>query len=276
LYCDLFTDGYDELIIPLLQRMLNLEKLHLHIVVIRDDQFIDGNDLKKDIINCMPQLNIFEFNVRSHVPFDNQNDLPSNETIQKTFNDFKNNLIVSYIDFFPSRSEGQCHIYSHPYKISHYNNITNNFPGGLFKHVGQVSLYDERPFEHEFFIQIAQSFPILKKLTLDNKEPQKNKQCNELRNHNRNLSIITYPHLTELHLNYSHDDYAEQFFLDTKVFLPNDVYLYISYESLRSVTHNFRREATQTSCGKLAHLRIYGEFQVTQDLKDYFPFVKIH
>jgi len=80
--------------------MLNLEELHLHIVVIRDDKFIDGNDLKKNIINYIPQLNKFEFNIHSNVPFDNQNDLSSNEDIQKTFNDFKNNLIISRIDFF--------------------------------------------------------------------------------------------------------------------------------------------------------------------------------
>jgi hypothetical protein len=29
-------------------------------------------------------------------------------------------------------------------------NITNNFPGGLFKFVHEIWLLDERPFEHEF------------------------------------------------------------------------------------------------------------------------------
>jgi hypothetical protein len=276
LYCDLFTDGYDKLIIPLLQRMSNLEQLDLHIVVIRDDKFIDGNDLKKDIINYMPRLNKFEFNIHSSVALDNQNNVPSNEDIQKTFKDFKNNLIISRIDFFPSISESQCHIYSYPYKISHYNNITNNSSGGLFKYVYEVSLYDERPFEHEFFIQIAQSFPFMKKLKLNNNESQKNKQCYESRNDNRNLSIIKYPHITDLYLSHSHDDYAEQFLIDTKMFLPNSVYLRISYESLQRVTHNFTRDATRTNCGKLAHIYMYGEFKTTKELEDYFPLVEIH
>ncbi|CAF3806548.1 unnamed protein product [Rotaria sp. Silwood1] len=276
LYCDRLTVDYDELILPLLQRMSNLEQLDLHIVAIRDDKFIDGNDLKKNIINNMPQLNKFEFNIHSNVSLDNQNDLPSNEDIQKTFKDFKNSLVISCIDFFPSISEGQCHIYSYPYKISHYNNITNNFPGGLFKYVSEVSLYDERPFEHEFFIRIEKSFPFMKKLKVDNQEPQSNKQCYESRNNNRNLSIIKYTHLTDLYLDYSHDDYAEQFLLDFKMSLPNNVYLHINYESLQRVTHMFTRDATRINCGKLAHLHIYDGFPITKELEDYFPLVEIH
>jgi hypothetical protein len=34
---------------------------------------------------------------------------------------------------------------------------TNNFQGGLFTNVTEVSLYDEHPFECEFFLRIAQS-----------------------------------------------------------------------------------------------------------------------
>jgi hypothetical protein len=38
--------------------------------------------------------------------------------------------------------------------------------------VKSITLYDEYPFEHEFFIQISQSFPIVKRLSLTNKTPQ--------------------------------------------------------------------------------------------------------
>ncbi len=43
--------------------------------------------------------------------------------------------------------------------MKYYKNIINSFPGGLFKYVREIFLFDERPFEHEFFIQIAQAFP---------------------------------------------------------------------------------------------------------------------
>ena len=56
---------YDELIVPLLHRMLNLEKLSLYLVTSVRKTFIDGNDLKKNIINHMPRLNKFTFNIRS-------------------------------------------------------------------------------------------------------------------------------------------------------------------------------------------------------------------
>ncbi|CAF4303127.1 unnamed protein product, partial [Rotaria sordida] len=47
----------------------------------------------------------------------------------------------------------------------HYENITNNFSGGLFKCVQTVRLFDERPFEHTFFMRFAQAFPFSKYLT---------------------------------------------------------------------------------------------------------------
>ncbi|CAF3331627.1 unnamed protein product [Rotaria sp. Silwood2] len=49
--------------------------------------------------------------------------------------------------------------------MSYYGNITNNFPGGLFQYVRVVSLCDDSPFEHEFFIQIQKSFPFLEQLS---------------------------------------------------------------------------------------------------------------
>ena len=55
--------------------------------------FFDGNDIKINIINHMPQLNKFTFNVHSYSSFYNENNLPSNEDIQKTFKDFKDYLI---------------------------------------------------------------------------------------------------------------------------------------------------------------------------------------
>ena len=107
--------------------------------------------------------------------------------------------------------------------MKYYDNITNNFPGGLFKCVREISLFDEHPFEHEFFLRIAQSFPFMEKLTLNNYKPQNNKQCRKSKNDNQDLSIIKYPHLTKLNLYEAHDDYVEQFLVDTKTCLPNNV-----------------------------------------------------
>ncbi|CAF1019079.1 unnamed protein product [Rotaria sordida] len=175
LYSDMRVHYYDQFIPPLLHRMLNLEELDLHLKVDRYKGFIDGNDLKENIINNMPRLIQFTFNIRLTNRRPNQTNLPSNEDIKHTFKDFKDNQIISCADFFEENQFSYCHIYSYPYRMKYYDNITNNFPGGLFKHVDNVSLFDERPFEYEFFLQIAQSFPFMKKLTINNNKPQKNK-----------------------------------------------------------------------------------------------------
>ncbi len=51
------------------------------------------------------------------------------------------------------QKKAHCHAYSYPYKL---------------KYVCKVSLFDEHPFEHEFFLRIAESFPLMEKLTVVN------------------------------------------------------------------------------------------------------------
>ncbi|CAF3800435.1 unnamed protein product [Rotaria sp. Silwood1] len=148
------------------------------------------------------------------------------------------------------------------------------FIGVLFTCVRKISLYDERPFEHEFFLRIAQSFPILKILSLKNSKPQNNKLYRESENDNQDFSIIKYPYLTNLTLYFAHDDYIEEFLVDTKVCLPdNAVHLNIDYEQLNRVTHNFTRDITRINCAKLGSLCLNGR-RLPNYAKDYFPMYK--
>ena len=152
--------------------------------------------------------------------------------------------------------------------MKYYDNISNNFPGGLFKYVHTISLYDEHPFEHEFFLQIAQSFPLMKELTVINAKPQKNKLYRKSNNDNQDLSIIKYPQLTVLDLCEAHDDYVEQFLVDTKMCLP---YLLVDYEAMKRVTENFTRNTTRINCAKLRSLGLLGTDGITKHINDYFP-----
>jgi len=68
-----------------------------------------------------------------------------------------------------------------------YYYITNNFPGGLFKYVQKISLFDEYPFEHEFFIRISESFPIVKNLSLTNPTPQNKNQLHQTNSFNYSI-----------------------------------------------------------------------------------------
>ncbi|CAM4837432.1 unnamed protein product [Rotaria magnacalcarata] len=278
LSCNLETYDYNETILPLLHRMSNLEQLHLYILVHVDKTFIDGNYLKRNIINCMPQLNQFKFHFNSFMCTRNRLNLPSTKDIQRTFIDFPNNEIVSYVDYFPEVGETHCHIYSYPSSMEYYDNVTNNFPGGLFKYVRVVSLVDEHPFEHEFFLQIVQSFPFIEQLSLRNQKSQNRKQSYESNNNNNgNLSIIKYSFLNELAIPDVHDDYIEQFLFNTKTYLNNIIHLYINYESLQRVTHDFTRDATRINCGKVNKLRLCGEIKCSNSsLEEYFPNAKIY
>ncbi len=264
--------------------MPNLEKLDLYIYVHGRKTVFDGNDFKMNIVNHMPQLNKFTFNIRSLSNFYDEINLPSNEDIQKTFTNFKDKQIIYWTDYFPKRKQGDCRIYSYPYTLKYYNDVTNNFPGGIFKYVRKVSLFDERPFEHEFFLRIAQSFPFVEKLTVHNETPQINKQFRK----SKNLSIIKFPYLKELDLFQSCIDYYEQFLCDTITDLPFDVHVCMIYELVKEVTHNFTRNRTRGNCAKINYVNLrtkikYGGYsddfsagkQQRERIKDYFSRTQI-
>ncbi len=263
------TCFYDELIVPLLQRMLNLEKLELSIAAQRN-ALIDGNHMKINIINHLPRLNKFTFHIRSLVKVSNPTHVISNEEMQDTLTDLRNNQVISYVDHFLKEKFIQCHFYSYPYTWYYYHNITHSFPGGLFPGVRDVSLFDDRPFEHQFFVRIAQAFPIMEKLSLINLTPQ-----TQTLNNNEHLIMIEYPHLTKLDFMDVDDDYVEQFLLNTKTHLLKSICLDVTYESLKKITHNFTRNTTRFNAAKVNILRIWSYFKISKRLTEYFPYAKI-
>ncbi|CAF3182628.1 unnamed protein product [Rotaria sp. Silwood2] len=258
-----YTDGD---LIPMLRRMPNLEELSLYFASTHGP-IIDGDNLKKNFINHMTGLKKFIFDIRSTIPCYNQVNLPSNEHIQNTLKNVINNQIFSYVDYFSKAHEFRCHIYSYPHTWNFFDNITNNFPGGLFKYVREISLLDERPFQHEFFLRIAHSFPFINKLTLNNREPQEND--------NQQCLIIKYHHLTILDLVKAHENYVEEFLDSTKTYLLNNVHLYVRYGSLQKATDDFTRDVTQVNCSKIIRLVVFGHNIELPKLKDYFPHANI-
>ncbi|CAF3894576.1 unnamed protein product [Rotaria magnacalcarata] len=272
LYSNVETSGYDELIVPLLNRMFNLEELSLYVKICDKNTFVDGNDFKKNILNNMSRLKKLQFYIRSTTGVLNQINIPTNEDIQYTFKDFHNNHIISYVDYFTDTQRGQCHIYSYPYTLNEYYKITNNFPGGLYKCVTKISLYDERPFEYKFFLRIAQSFPYLKELIIENMKPRNDKPKSD---DNQNLPIIEYPHLITLDLTEAHLDYIELFLFDTKMRLSNNISVVVIYQALRRVTEKFTRNAAPSNGKKLHRLSLLGKYRIPKYVKEYFPHTEI-
>ncbi|CAF4503271.1 unnamed protein product, partial [Rotaria sp. Silwood1] len=247
LSCFLETFSYDTLIVPLLHRMLNLEKLGLYIMTYVKERFIDGNSLKEDILYHLTKMKHFDFDIYSNIYMENQLNFPSKEDIQQTFKDFPCTKVISCVDYIHKRKQVQCHVYSYPFLMEFYEQITNNFPGGFYPYVRIVSLYDVHPFEHEFFLQISLAFPLMGRLTLFNYCSQNVKQSIDI---NQNFEIIRYYHLIELDIRQCHDDYTEEFLLHTKTYLHNSISLDIDLESLARITQNFTRNETRINCSK--------------------------
>ncbi|CAF5098336.1 unnamed protein product, partial [Rotaria sp. Silwood1] len=184
----------------------------------------------------MPQLNIFTYHIHSLMFINNQINLPSKEDIQHPFIDFKDTKIISYVDYFLEKQLG-----------------------GLYQYVRLISLYDEHPFEHEFFIKISQSFPFLKSLTLINNQSQIYKQSYKSINNDYNLLIVKYNHLITLDISKVHEDYIEEFLFNRKTYFHNNIFLHINYKSLERVTHNFTRDDTQINCAKINQIILVGD-----------------
>ena len=102
------TFVYDEVIVPHLQRMTNLESLILYLWIEEQEKFIDGFNLITNILSHMPHLNQFLFNIRSIVLFDDQLHLPSNDEMQQSFRNCTDCDVVCYVDYFPNSKTGQC------------------------------------------------------------------------------------------------------------------------------------------------------------------------
>ena len=250
--------------------MSNLEELQLKFPVIGNEVFVDGKNIK-DMINSLTQLKKFQFNILSTISYQNPINSISNEFIENTFTNWKFNEVICCVDHFGDERKSQCRIYSYPYRWREYNQITNHFPGGLFHCVREISLFDERPFEHRFFLRIAQSFPLIEIFALKNGKQQTNKQSRKSLHDNEQSSLIRYPRLRQLDLFQAHEDYYEEFLLDTLIVLPNTVHLFLNYRPLKKITHNFQRNATRINCSKIQSLHIDCYNRLPKYFKEYFP-----
>ncbi|CAF0811928.1 unnamed protein product [Adineta ricciae] len=270
---------YDDVIIPLLRRMINLEELILDLSIIRSNKnYVDGIQLYDDILIHMPQMNKFTFNLYTNVDKNNVGiNFSSKKDVQRSFRRKEYyGPVASHIEVFNSLNErachnyslpfefqSRCHIYSLPYHFKTYHFLTNSFQGGIFTNVQSLVMGDCCSFEHNFFQIISQSFPSLKMLHIMNKKPQKDKQ--------KSLPLIQFPYLIYLYLRGAHADYAEQFLVDKFCHVPCLLSLNIDYESLILITNNFTNDATRLTCSKFTSLRTNESFVPPKNFHQYFP-----
>ncbi|CAF1505972.1 unnamed protein product [Rotaria sordida] len=182
------TFYYDNQVVPLLRRMLNIEELTLFLSVLRPTcTYIDGNQLYDEVLNYMPRLNKFIFSIHTCIiNYDIGIDRPSNDDIR---NSFISRGIQSFDTCFDDKfmnNRGNCHVYSLPYQFNDFLYMGSCFQGGRFDKVRLLSMQDERPFEHKLFQIISQDFPFLQQLTICNDIPQENEQHHSYTEHSLN------------------------------------------------------------------------------------------
>ncbi|CAF1035892.1 unnamed protein product [Adineta steineri] len=262
-----YTQEYDNLIVPLLCRMINLEELQLYLNVGRlYPSFIDGNQLYDQFLIYMTQLRKFTFNIESDITFDIiPNDISTTEDIQRTFigRIYEPVAVHVYMEPDPDPRCSICHVYTLPYDFEYFIGLDNSFQGGIFEKVRRLEMSDIIPFEYKLFKIISQDFPFLEFLYISNTWPQEENQ--------HSSTIITFPNLTHLALKYAHVDYAKLFLFKQNINLPHLINLTIEYKSLVAITDNFTNNAAFFNFDKLKRLDVCQLFVGSKTFYDYFP-----
>jgi hypothetical protein len=214
----------------------------------------------------MPRLNIFIFSIKTVVINKNVRiSLSSNDDIQRSFVGKKYGQVCSSVETKRMETVGKCHIYSYPYQFKYFHYLNNSFPGGMFHKVRELRMSDTLPFQYELFKIISQDFPFLKYLYISNDEPEKHEEVS--------FPLITFPHLTLLHVQFANENYVEQFLLKKNTHLPCLLNLYIRYESLVKVTNNFTNNVVHLNFDKLEGLHMLESFVGPESFHKYFAFL---
>jgi hypothetical protein len=269
LICYRGTRGYDNLGLPLLRRILNLEELTLYLHIMGGSTFISGGDLENEILIHMPQLYTFSFYMVSQNVIADLNMRISNVDIEQTYINVKCRQIRSMVDYFYPRKM-ICRVFSVPFKFDRLEYISDNIPNMVFTTVTHLTLQDTYSFKHEFFLRLAQAFPFLKNLSLHNMVPPflKFNECH-LRDKDW-CSIVEYSHLHSLGISGAATYYVEQFLDERKTCLPRLRHLKIDYYNLKEVTINFTRDQTHYNCSKIKRLILNGRRVYPKAIYRYF------
>lgn len=240
--------------------MRHLIELNLSLVVSYRASFVDGTELVNHILNPLVNLRALHFSVISERVGLIEELHPSPAVLTRALIERGHN-VCCYTDY-NVLSQGHCHLYSLPFTMDHFRIHSHRFPGGSFASVRYLYAQDfVNPFEHEFFVRIAQSFPSLERFGIFNPNEQQRstaqERCDE--------PTIEFPRLSALNLGDLCVTYAKQFLFDRTTRLPSLHILNISFRHLTTITENFSNAAARGNCANVQHLildrtpRIYPE-----------------
>ncbi|CAF0827637.1 unnamed protein product [Adineta steineri] len=267
------TRLYDPVIVPLLSRMINLEKLKLCLRVVRlNSNYIDGNQLYDQFLCSMPKLKRFTFDIKTTVQNQNADiELSSHEQIQRSFVGKFPQQVFAYVNSNSTKLVGECHFYSLPYDFEYLFNVNNSLQGDRFVKVQQLRMMDSIDsidFTYELFQRVAQNFPFLKYLCIMNMCEMKSKSSGSV--------LLTFPYLTYLDLDIAHNDYIVLFILQNHAYLPRLSYLSIDEKPLKQITNNFTINSIHFNFSKLKTLVVGRSFIPPENFHVYFPMLLMY
>ncbi|CAF1590917.1 unnamed protein product [Rotaria sp. Silwood1] len=273
LMCCRSFQGFDNVIVRLLHRMIYLEELTLYLNIFGGSKFIAGTHLDNEILIHMPQLHTFIFYIASENVIDYPTIRVSNDDIQRTFTNLEHRQVACMVDYFEPY-EMICRVFSLPFKFHLLESIGNNIPNIVFNSVTYLKLWDIDPFKYEFFVRLARAFPFLKNLSIRNIIPPFLDKNYHLRDKDW-LSIIEYPHLISLDMERANSYYLENFLNETKTYSPHLTELKVTYYALEIVTNNFTRNETRRNCAEVRQLIAEGPMVYSKDVYCYFPLLSV-
>ena len=154
-------------------------------------------------------LRKFIFHISTEVELHHLADYSSNEDIEQTNVRIEYQQVCCLLHYVIHNVI--CYVFSLPSAFGYLGFIGNTFPLMDFNRVRQLEVHDKIPFKHEFLIRIVRFFPLLKSLSVINLHSQPQMRDNSVSNNNELHSVVEYPNLVSLDLQYSHIDYIEQF-----------------------------------------------------------------
>lgn len=264
------TEGYINLIIPLLRRMLYLEELNLYIHILCGPIFISGTNLDNEILIYMSRLQTFTFHIVSENTINDQTLHISESDIQETFTNVKYQQVACMINNVGT-NRLLCRVFTLPVKFDRLIYIGSNIPNIIFNSVTCLKIWDKHPLKYEFFFQLARCFPFLKNLSIWNLYPPTLK-FDEFHFYNNDwYSLIQYPYLISLDIERISTHYVENFLNETQIYLPRLSELKIHYGDLAIITDNFTRSETRRNCANIKKLIMTDCKLYTEDIYSYFP-----
>jgi hypothetical protein len=217
----------------------------------------------------MSRLTSFNFYLSTQ---NNKNDFVrylSNNNIKQNCVNIGNQAILDFVQNVNHTSI--YHIFTLPFQFTRLDFIGNIFPSNTFNYVTELAVYDEVPFEHEFFLRISKAFPNLRRLYVMNSRPLSYDTHISLDNAIQAYEIVEYRHLSFLDITRTSMFYVEEFLNETKTHLPSLIELKVRYEDLRIITQDFTRETTRLNCANVKRLVINRIIAGSKDYYSYFP-----